>query len=245
MTWLALVLLAALVLAPLLLIALRASGRRAEAQGRGELAMSLHRAQLQELDRDRTDGRIDATEHATATLEVQRRLLAAADQPEVAAARDRRGPLVATLALVPLLGVGLYVLSDGRPTLPAQPLAARLERASRDDLVNDQLIAVLRQKLAAMDQASPLARQGYVLLGNVEDGRGHLAAAAEAWRKAVAIQFDPGLAALAAEAQTRVDAGRLGPESRALFTRALAEAPADAPWRAVAQQRLAGQPVAP
>ncbi len=246
MTWLALVLLAALVLTPLLRVALRAPGRRvAEAQGRRELAMTLHRAQLQELERDRADGRIGETEHATAALEVQRRLLAAAGQFEAAASRDRRGPLVATLALVPLLGVGLYVLSDGHPTMPSQPLAARLEHASRDDLVNDQLIATLRQKLAGMDQASPLARQGYVLLGNAEDGRGHLAAAAQAWRRAVAIQFDPGLAALTAEAQTQVDGGKLGPDARALFTRALAEAPADAPWRSVAQQRLAGQPLTP
>ena len=244
MTWLALVLLAALVLAPLVRIAVRRPDRQAEPHGRRELAMALHRAQLQELERDRADGRIGETEHATAVLEVQRRLLAAADQPETAAARERRGPLAATLALVPLLGVGLYVLSNGQPTMPSQPLAARLQRASRDDLVNDEMIATLRQKLATLDPASPLARQGYVLLGNAEDGRGHLAAAAQAWRRAVAIQFDPGLAALTAEAQTRVD-GKLGPDSRALFTRALAEAPADAPWRSVAQQRLAGQVLTP
>lgn len=245
MTWLALVLLAALVLAPLLWNARRMSGRQAGAPGRRELAMALHRAQLQELERDRADGRIGETEHASAVLEVQRRLLAAAGQSEATATRDRRGPLVATLALVPLFGIGLYVLSDGHPTMPSQPLAARLAHASRDDLVNDQLIETLRQQLAGMDQTSPLARQGYVLLGNAEDGRGHLAAAAQAWRRAVEIHFDPGLAALTAEAQTRVDGGKLGPDSRALFTRALAEAPADAPWRSVAQQRLAGQSPTP
>ena len=246
MTWLALVLLAAVVLAPLLLVMLRRSGRRqpgeqTHTRGRREAAMTLHRAQLLELDRDRGYGRIGDAEHATAVLEVQRRLLAVSEQADATAARDRRAPLLVTLALVPLLGVGLYVLSDGHPTMPAAPLAARMAEASRDDVVTDQMIVTLRRQLAGMDQASPLARQGYVLLGNAEDGRGHLAAAADAWRRAVAIEFDPGLAALAAEAQTRVDGGRLGPEARALFTRALATAPADAPWRGLAQQRLAGE----
>ncbi len=242
MTWLALVLLAVVVLAPLMLVILQRSGRREKAtRGRREAAMTLHRAQLLELDRDRGYGRIGDAEHATAVLEVQRRLLAVSEQAEAAAGRDRRSPLLATLALVPLLGAGLYVLTDGHPTMPAAPLAARMEQASRNDVVTDQMIATLRRQLAGMDQASPLARQGYVLLGNAEDGLGHLAAAADAWRRAVAIEFDPGLAALAAEAQTRVDGGKLGPEARALFTRALATAPADAPWRELAQQRLAGQ----
>ncbi|MFT8775988.1 MAG: c-type cytochrome biogenesis protein CcmI, partial [Gluconacetobacter liquefaciens] len=57
-------------------------------------------------------------------------------------------------------------------------------------------------------------------------------------RQATAIQFIPEIAARAAEAQTLAD-GRVTPESAALFRRALDAAPADAPWRMAAQQRIA------
>ena len=109
---------------------------------------------------------------------------------------------------------------------------------AKDNQQAEALIAKLRDKLAAMDQTSDVARQGYLLLGNAEDSLGHLEQAAQAWHKALAIRFDPGLGALTAEAQTRLE-GRISDESLSLFRRALAEAPADAPWRQLAEERLA------
>jgi cytochrome c-type biogenesis protein CcmH len=55
---------------------------------------------------------------------------------------------------------------------------------------------------------------------------------------AIAHGFEPTLAVQAAEAQSRADGG-VGAESAALFRRALDAAPADAPWRQLAEQRLA------
>ena len=136
-----------------------------------------------------------------------------------------------------MLAAGLYMVR-GQPGLPAMPLSARMAEAERQGKQAEQLVATLRQKLAGMDQHSETARQGYVLLGNAEDGRGNLAAAAEAWRHAVEIRFEPGLAALAAEAQTQVEGGMVDRDSAELFARALAEAPPDAPWREVVQKRL-------
>ncbi len=52
------------------------------------------------------------------------------------------------------------------------------------------------------------------------------------------IQFDPTLAALAAEAATRAE-GHVSPHSADLFRRALAAAPPNAPWLKLARQRLA------
>lgn len=233
MTWLSLLLVAVLALAPLLLLALR---RSAGGRERRDAALGLHRAQLLELDRDRDEGRIAPADHATAVLEVQRRLLADAGLSEPPARTSTRLPLLMALAAVPLLAAGLYLIA-GHPDLPAAPLDARLEAARGDE----RTIELLRTKLASLDQDSAVARQGYVLLGNAEQARGNVAAAAAAWRQAVRIRFEPDLAALAAEAQTQADGGRVSAVSLDLYRRALAAAPPGAAWLAVVRQRIADE----
>ena len=228
MILLPLVLLIVVALVPLAL-SLR---RQSAVAGRQAPALALHRAQLLELDRDLADCRIQPTEYATAVLEVQRRLLAAAAAPDVPPARASRLPLVLALLVIPLGAAGLYLVG-GHPELPAEPLASRNTAAP--------LIQQLRNRIAQLDQGSDQARQGYVLLGNIEGQLGHLPAAAVAWRRALAIRFDPGLAVQVAEAQTMVD-NKMSPASAALFRRALAEAPADAPWRTLVEDRLKQAP---
>ena len=51
------------------------------------------------------------------------------------------------------------------------------------------------------------------------------------------MRFDPTIAAEAAEAITEAQ-GHVTEEAAALFRRALAELPADAPWRPMAEKRL-------
>ena len=232
MIWLAIVLLAAITLAPLAL-SLR---RTAAARGRQEAAVALHRAQLAELDRDLADGRIAAAEHANAVLEVQRRLLAAAVGAETASRSSSRGPVLFALVLVPLGGLVLYLMG-GSPELPAVPLADRIAAAREREAREAALIGQLRQRLSQIDPHSEQARQGYILLGNAEASRGRLQEAADAWRTALAARFDPTIAAEAAEALTEAH-GRVDDEAASLFRRAIAESPADAPWRPMAQKRL-------
>ena len=230
MTILALILLAVVALTPLALSLRRLHPGR----GRREAALALHRAQLAELERDRAEGRIGDAEHATALIEVQRRVLAADALPEAAdMSRGRRLPLLAAIVAVPLLAAGLYLV-HGRPNLPGAPLSARIQAAHQ----TDDLVAMLRARLATPGLKPEQAREGYVLLGNTLDTTGDLAGAAAAWRQAVRLRFEPGLAALAAEAQTRVDGGKVNPDSAALFARALAEGPKAAPWRPIAEQRV-------
>ena len=231
MIWLAIALLAAIALAPLAL-SLR---RTAAARGRQEAAVALHRAQLVELDRDLADGRIAAAEHANAVLEVQRRLLAAGGA-ETASRSSSRGPVLFALVLVPLGGLVLYLLG-GSPELPAVPLADRIAAAQEREVREALLIGQLRQRLSQIDPNTEQARQGYVLLGNAEASRGQLQAAADAWRTALAARFDPTIAAEAAEALTEAR-GHVDDEAASLFRRAIADAPADAPWRPMAQKRL-------
>src|SRR5437764_696927 len=125
MIWLLLVLLALAVLAPVLL-ALRG---RAASRGAQELAVQLHRAQLQELDRDLAEGRILPAEHATAVLEVQRRLLAAAGAEEAAARPGARWPVVAALVAVPFAAFALYWVSGSQPGMPSLTGTAMQARA--------------------------------------------------------------------------------------------------------------------
>ena len=231
MIWLAIAALALAALAPLLLI-LR---RRTQARGAQAMALDLHRAQLGELDRDLAEHRILPAEHATAVLEVQRRLLAAAERPDATARTGSRAPLVLTLMFVPATALALYLVS-GQPFLPSLPpevTALRQQRAQQEA----GLIAQLRSRLRSLDPATDQARQGFVLLGTAEEARGNDAAAADAFRTALAARFDPVLAIRAAEAATRAE-GALSTESAGLLRQALAVAPADAPWRSAVEARL-------
>ena len=231
MIWLLVVALAVAALAPLALVLRRGGAVR----GAKDLAVALHLGQLAELDRDLAEGRIMPAEHATAKLEVQRRLLAAAGDAEPAAAVRSRTPLIAALVLVPLAAFALYAVG-GSPGLPSVP-KEQVQALARQQADEDALLGQLRERLATMDPASERARQGYVLLGNVEEGRGHDAAAAAAWGVALQSQFDATLAARAAEAASRAEGG-VSEASAALFRRALDAAPPGAPWRGVVEQRL-------
>lgn len=232
MIWLLLALLSVAALAPAAL-ALRGHARLRDRQAS---AMDLHRAQLVELDRDLAEGRIGLVDHATALLEVQRRLLAASATADTAMVLGARAPLILTLAVVPLLAVCLYLVS-GHPDMPsASPEQRRASATARAEEAT--MIGQLTAAIAAAEPGSARARDGNVLLGNIKEAAGDFAGAAAAWRVAVGIRFDPLLAAKTAEAATRAE-GQVSPQTAALFRRALAEAPADAPWRPLAEQRLA------
>ncbi len=229
MIFVLIVILALAVLAPVMLV-LR---RQIDSRGSRDLAVELHRTQLRELDRDLAEGRILPAEHATATLEVQRRLLAAAAAEDQTAATGARWPVIATLIVVPLAGLGLYAVSDSRPSMPSSRADTVQARANEEAV----LIDGLRAQLALMDPETDKARQGYTLLGTIEAQRGNDAAAAAAFRMALQGKFDPTVAARAAEATTRAEGG-VSESSAALFQRALAAAPPDAPWREYVEQRL-------
>jgi cytochrome c-type biogenesis protein CcmH len=119
---------AALILAPLA----HALLRPARAIGRGEADRALYEAQLAELETQRAQGRLDEAAHRAATVEVQRRLLAA--PPAQPLAPPARSPMLiaAVVALVPLAGVALY-LWRGMPDMPSAPYAVRAEATRQED----------------------------------------------------------------------------------------------------------------
>lgn len=233
MLWIAILLLTLLTLLPCLLL-LR---HDVELRDPREAALALHRAQLDEVERDRAQGLIAESEHATARLEIQRRLLAAAGRSLPAPRPQARGALLATLLAVPLAALALY-LAAGHPFLPSQPAAWRARQIAQHGRADFTLLAQLRDKIASLPPGSPQARQGYLLLGEAEAARGEWADAAQAWSRALDAGFDATLAMQTAEAEARA-AGSVTPQAAALFKRALAGAPADASWRLLAEQRIA------
>ncbi len=238
MIWLWLLVVACVTLAPVAWFA----GQGGRLRGRRDAALALHRAQLTELDRDLAEGRLLPAEHAAARLEVQRRLLREADDAEAGPARSGPFGVVLLTALVPALAVILYVAAGGAPDFRAREAAARqvaqgMAAQARQTAEDEAVIARLRETLAKMDSHTDTARRGYVMLGRAELSLGHLPEAAEAWRQALAQRFEPDLGAETAEVISEAQA-HVTPEAANLFRRALAEAPADAPWRKAAEKRV-------
>jgi cytochrome c-type biogenesis protein CcmH len=233
MIWLAILLLTIVALAPLARVLLHGGPSR---RGRREAAVALHQAQLAELDRDLAEGQIAAAEHITAVVEVQRRLLAAAELRDVILAPTARGPLVVALAVLPAFAFGLY-LREGSPDLPSEPLAARIALAKSGLEHENASLADLRAHLATLDPRTEQARKDFELLGSIEAGRHNSAAAAAAWSKALAVRFDPTLAAETAEAMANAE-GHVTATTALLFRKALQAGPIDAPWRSIAERRL-------
>jgi cytochrome c-type biogenesis protein CcmH len=242
--------------------------RPALARGRSEADLALYRAQLAELDRERDAGRLSPEAHGAATLEVQRRILAAPKDGEARAGRGSAAFLGAALFLIPAAGIALYLVR-GIPDMPSAPYDLRRQQAEAEE----QLLAALRGRIAQVDPNGEPARQGLVLLGNAERNRGRNAPAIEAWTRALAIRFDAQLAGDLAELQieeqnlaeaaallaralgvapgdarlrfltglAEARAGRAA-NARSVWQALLADAPRDAPWRAVVERQLQSLP---
>lgn len=179
-------------------------------------AARVYRAQLDELDREREDGRIGPAEHQSAKAEVARRLLAASAVPAEAAASRPSGAWAVALVgvLLPAAAAGLYLV-HGSPGMPSVPFAEA--KAEADEA--EALLARLRGTVMAQPAGSDGRRQGLVLLGGVERRRGNWPAAEAAWSEALAIRFEASLAEDLAETMTVRSDGVVPPEARAWLER--------------------------
>ncbi len=133
-----------------------------------EADLAVYRDQLAEIERDKESGRLALAEAEAARAEVARRLIAAdtaKGQAEVSEAKGalfrRRAAAVVALFVVPLMGVGVYVVL-GAPHVPGAPLAERLAAPpDRDD------IAIMVRKVEDHLQQNPDDAQGYALLAPI------------------------------------------------------------------------------
>ena len=198
-------------------------GRRKAPEGGSDLA--VYRDQLDEITRDRAEGRIGAAEAEAAKIEVSRRLIAAADAsqaeqqapaaPANPAWRRRIAALVG-LILLPVGATALYMVL-GSPQLPGQPLAARMASVQQDRSIQN-LVTQVETHL----ERNPNDVRGYEVIAPVYLRMGRFADAVNARRKVIALagesserQSDLG------EALAAQGAGVVTVDAKAAFERAL------------------------
>ncbi len=118
--------------------------------GRLEADLALYRDQLAEIERERAVGTLGQAEAASARVEIERRLLGAADQdkaePASASPALHRFLPPAVALLIPLFALGLY-LQIGRPGL--QPVRAPADRSAAANQSTAPDTASLRAHIAA------------------------------------------------------------------------------------------------
>ncbi len=223
---------------------------RVQATDRLDNDLAVYRDQLGELERERADGTVPEADAAAARLEIERRLLAAAERDESSSAKTAGAftskylPPALCLAL-PLFALGLY-LSIGHPGLPSAPFKPTTALPDVPAPRIAEVIAAARARIAQNpNDAQALSALGEAL--TAEANGTVTPAALDAFNKALANNPDDprtifylGLH----EAQSGDSAAAIK-RWQALEARS----PADAPWlptvRAEIQRvaRAAGMPV--
>lgn len=242
--------------------------RRGEARP-GPSETEFYRDQLAEIERDAARGLLSQEDAESARIEAARRLLRAA--PAEAPPETARSPNVARLAaaaalvIIPLTAIGLY-LRLGQPTLPDQPLAARVNdetnieavvakverhlREKPDDGRGYEVLAPVYLRLGRFEQAERAFSEAARLLGpsparfiGMAEARAAKAqgvitdAAREALEQAV--KLDPRSPQAQFMLAVAAEQDQQPDKARALYEKIISEAPPGAPWAAAVRERLA------
>ncbi len=196
---------------------------------RAEYDLAIYKDQMRELEDDIAAGEISGEEAKAARNEIARRILAAdtARQRAANAIKDKgsatgRGiVMLLALALVPALAYGVYV-QKGRPGMPDMPIAKRLAvAAQRHD--TSALIKRVEDRLAK----HPDDIEGWLALAPVYSRQGQYAKAANAWKNAIRLSKkpDPDLYNALGESLVYANRGKVIPQARDAFSKALKLAP--------------------
>jgi len=176
--WILFALMTAALLAAVLHPLLAAPG----ASGRVLSSADVYRAQLAELEVEKSAGRVVEPEYQAARAEIGRRLLKASETPETqgAQAAAKRMPVLAFIVTiaVPAVVLPLYLFL-GSPDYADQPLASRgpeVQRARELDSLTSQLEAKLK---AGRGDAT-----GWIMLGRIKSESSDFVAAIEAYSHA-------------------------------------------------------------
>jgi cytochrome c-type biogenesis protein CcmH len=191
--------------------------------------VAVYRDQLDELARDRAAGLIAEAEAHAARAEIARRLIAAADAGEAAAADAPRSPrwrrravMLAALTVLPFGAAALYLFL-GAPHLPGAPLAARLDAPAQERSIDSLVVQV-----EAYLQHNPEDGRGWDVLAPVYMRLGRFEDAVAARRNALRLNgADAGREADLGEALTAAANGIVTQEAKAAFERALKQDPGE------------------
>ncbi|MBC8338380.1 MAG: c-type cytochrome biogenesis protein CcmI [Rhodospirillales bacterium] len=231
--WLSAALMTIVTIAAVAVPLLRPASRRyAE---RADYDITVYKDQLTEIDRDFERGLLAEAEADAAKIEIQRRMLKAADAAKTsgeAAAKPSRSPAVAgVLALFIAAGAfGLYAYK-GSPDNPNRPYAKRnisAEIAQREGRLQRNEVKQLVSKLLATLEKRPGDLRGWLLLGRtymtMDDFRG----AMEAFRRATILSGRrTDVASDYAEAMVLAQNGNIIAPAKKLFSDILAADPFD------------------
>lgn len=225
----------ALLLAAVCAIILPLMRRHGASASRSEHGLAVLKDQLAEIERDRAALRLADAEAEAARLEVERRILAEADQVErgiQAEQEDTRwrrfAVASAVIVLLPIATAALY-LRDGAPGEPDVPLASRAaERAQMAaQAERQQGLVEMAQNLEKRLGEQPDDLEGWMLLGRTRLSLGAFEDAAIAFDRAARVGGGAEAVAEMGEALVRRDRGIVTPDARKAFERVLQAQPGD------------------
>jgi cytochrome c-type biogenesis protein CcmH len=185
--------------------------------------LAVYRDQLEEIERDRADGRIGHDEFEAARVEVSRRLLGAAnatgsETPEASPRGGRRiAALIGAIVAIPLIAGVLYTVL-GSPDLPGEPIASR---DSGDEQANS--IAALIARIETHLEENPKDGRGWEVLAPVYMKLERYDDAVKARRNALSLLGATGEREVdLGEALTSAAGGVVTADAKAAFERAVA-----------------------
>jgi cytochrome c-type biogenesis protein CcmH len=216
----------AIVTACVILAAGRPLGRAATPAAAPAPEQEAYKLQLAELSRQEERGEIGKEEAEQTRTEISRRLLKASRQGSSSAPMSGKGHLSANAAFFALASfiaigsVGLYALY-GNPSLPDQPLEARLNAPPAEQSIAIQIANVERRL-----RANPKDALGWSVIAPVYFKMGEFDKAADAYRRAIELggPNEDKLLGLF-EALTFAKEGEIPPEAKPALEAALARNP--------------------
>lgn len=190
-------------------------------------ALSVYKAQLAELARDRERGVVTDTEATALQAEIERRMLKASEASEAEASAWRARPpgVIAAALLVPAAALALYFVL-GRPGLPGRtPLSGDAQTLAASDPQAAEvagLVVELERRMAER----PGDPVGWRLLGHAQASLGRWADSAASYARAVATGGgDAQTLAAWGEALVFAAGGTVSPPAEEVLRRALAADP--------------------
>jgi cytochrome c-type biogenesis protein CcmH len=183
--------------------------RKKSAATRADFDLAVFRDQLAEIERDAERGLLEAKQVEAARLEVQRRILARADEAERASIPSPFGRRIVLAAAVGApVAAALVYLFVGAPGMPDFPFASRPDapetaaRASAEAQLREQ-IPDLNAALARLEERlrrEPDDQRGWLMLGRTYMTLEKYPEAAAAFARAHVLDRDPRTATEEAEA---------------------------------------------
>lgn len=215
--------------------------RRREAGGGGVDSVAFYKAQLGEVKNDLARGLVSQDDAKALTTEISRRLLKAAASEEARRKEPPKPELdtgrIAVIAAVAIVAVtfGVYAIV-GSPSLPGEPLTARLDAPLTRNSPMDAMVAKVEAKL----RANPADAAGWNAIAPVYLRVHRFADAADAFGKAMSLSGEtPELLAGYGEALTMLNNGTVNAPAREAFEKALKlqpDMPAALFWLASAKE---------